>query len=258
MAKKKIFISCWYTEGCVHWGGRSGYRSSEKRIFDRYDFRLLWCLSVSSPSCSAPDSTSWDQFTSSLLLLLRSSRPISQCQFVALYGFQPPSVPSVDVSPSPPTVRWKPQALPSCALTSSHATGRCPLQLPSKPHQLSWKEKNKTLYLPFTSLSSFWVSASGSVNPSSHDTGIENRFFEGVEGQGKNPKYSLTDLDNEYFRTVGEIIAVSLAQGGPAPAFLKEWCYGFICTGDMDLCSLSKQDVTDQESSLLITKVGIW
>uniref|UniRef100_A0A3B3HCP9 HECT domain-containing protein n=1 Tax=Oryzias latipes TaxID=8090 RepID=A0A3B3HCP9_ORYLA len=72
--------------------------------------------------------------------------------------------------------------------------------------------------------------------------GIENRFFEGVEGQGKNPKYSLTFVDNEYFRTVGEINAVSLAQGGPAPAFLKEWCYGFICTGDIDLCSLSKED----------------
>ncbi|KAF6721773.1 G2/M phase-specific E3 ubiquitin-protein ligase, partial [Oryzias melastigma] len=86
-------------------------------------------------------------------------------------------------------------------------------------------------------------------------SGIENRFFEGAETQGKNPKYSLTDLDNENFRTVGEIMAVSIAQGGPAPAFLKEWCNRFLCHGEIDLGSLSKKDVTDRESSFLITRV---
>uniref|UniRef100_A0AAQ5Y463 HECT domain-containing protein n=1 Tax=Amphiprion ocellaris TaxID=80972 RepID=A0AAQ5Y463_AMPOC len=86
-------------------------------------------------------------------------------------------------------------------------------------------------------------------------SGIENRFFEGPGSQGKNPKYSLTDLDDENFRTVGEIIAVSLAQGGPAPAFFKEWCYRFLCTGEVDFSYLSKEDVADQESSLLISSV---
>lgn len=33
-------------------------------------------------------------------------------------------------------------------------------------------------------------------------SGIENGFFEGAGNQGKNPKYSLTDLDNENFRFV--------------------------------------------------------
>lgn len=33
-------------------------------------------------------------------------------------------------------------------------------------------------------------------------SGIESRFFEGPENKGKNPKYSLTDLDNENFRLV--------------------------------------------------------
>uniref|UniRef100_A0A673BNW8 HECT domain-containing protein n=1 Tax=Sphaeramia orbicularis TaxID=375764 RepID=A0A673BNW8_9TELE len=73
-------------------------------------------------------------------------------------------------------------------------------------------------------------------------SGIENRFFEGAGNQGKNPKYSLSDLDNENFRTIGEIMAVSLAQGGPPPAFLKEWCYNFLCTGEIDFHSLSKED----------------
>ncbi|XP_039866267.1 uncharacterized protein LOC120720599 [Simochromis diagramma] len=86
-------------------------------------------------------------------------------------------------------------------------------------------------------------------------SGIESRFFEGLENKGKNPKYSLTDLDNENFRTVGEIIAVSLAQGGPSPAFFKEWCYNFLCSGEVDFSCLSKEDVADVESSLLIRKV---
>ncbi|XP_029979546.1 uncharacterized protein LOC115411511 isoform X2 [Sphaeramia orbicularis] len=86
-------------------------------------------------------------------------------------------------------------------------------------------------------------------------SGIENRFFEGAGNQGKNPKYSLSDLDNENFRTIGEIMAVSLAQGGPPPAFLKEWCYNFLCTGEIDFHSLSKEDVADLESCLLISRV---
>ncbi|XP_019206371.1 G2/M phase-specific E3 ubiquitin-protein ligase-like [Oreochromis niloticus] len=79
-------------------------------------------------------------------------------------------------------------------------------------------------------------------------SGIESRFFDGPENKGKNPKYSLTNLDNENFRTVGEIIAVSLAQGGPSPAF-------FLCSGEVDFSCLSKEDVADVESSLLISKV---
>uniref|UniRef100_A0A8C9ZTH1 HECT domain-containing protein n=1 Tax=Sander lucioperca TaxID=283035 RepID=A0A8C9ZTH1_SANLU len=63
-------------------------------------------------------------------------------------------------------------------------------------------------------------------------SGIENRFFEGAGNQDKNPKYSLTDLDNENFRTIGEIMSVNLAQGGPPPAFLRGWCYNFLCTGE--------------------------
>ncbi|XP_051802261.1 uncharacterized protein LOC110964566 isoform X1 [Acanthochromis polyacanthus] len=83
-------------------------------------------------------------------------------------------------------------------------------------------------------------------------SGIEKR---GPGNQGKNPKYSLTDLDNDNFRTIGEIMAVSLAQGGPPPAFLKEWCYNFLCTGEVDCHSLSTEDVADLESSLLISRV---
>ncbi|KAK1893714.1 Isoleucine--tRNA ligase [Dissostichus eleginoides] len=54
-------------------------------------------------------------------------------------------------------------------------------------------------------------------------SGIENRFFEGAGNQGKNPKYSLTDLDTT--------------------------------SGEVDIHSLSKEDVSDIESGLLISKV---
>lgn len=57
-------------------------------------------------------------------------------------------------------------------------------------------------------------------------------------------------------RTIGEIMAVSLAQGGPPPAFLKEWCYNFLCTGEVDFHSLSKEDVADLDSCLLISRVS--
>ncbi|KAK5929864.1 hypothetical protein CgunFtcFv8_011059 [Champsocephalus gunnari] len=41
--------------------------------------------------------------------------------------------------------------------------------------------------------------------------GIEGRFFEGPQQQ-RIPRYSLNDLDSDLYRTVGEILAVSLAQ----------------------------------------------
>ncbi|KAL0969695.1 hypothetical protein UPYG_G00231000 [Umbra pygmaea] len=44
--------------------------------------------------------------------------------------------------------------------------------------------------------------------------GIEKRFFEGGDN-GKAPKYSMTDMDQHNFKTVGEIFAVSITQGGP-------------------------------------------
>lgn len=60
--------------------------------------------------------------------------------------------------------------------------------------------------------------------------------------------------DNSYLYTetfstlLTELLAVSLAQGGPPPAFFKEWCYNFLCTGEIDFHSLSKEDVADVES----------
>ncbi|XP_072567745.1 G2/M phase-specific E3 ubiquitin-protein ligase-like [Paramormyrops kingsleyae] len=82
--------------------------------------------------------------------------------------------------------------------------------------------------------------------------GIEQYLFEGEEGKGKAPKYSLNDLDNGHFRAAGQIFAVSLAQGGPAPKFLQEWCFTFIVTGELNV---SKDNIYDPEFSQIVTEV---
>uniref|UniRef100_A0A3B4DHW5 HECT domain-containing protein n=1 Tax=Pygocentrus nattereri TaxID=42514 RepID=A0A3B4DHW5_PYGNA len=86
--------------------------------------------------------------------------------------------------------------------------------------------------------------------------GIEKRFFEGSR-HGKRPKYSLCDLDKGHFKTVGEIMAASLAQGGPAPNFLALWCYNFLCSGSLDLKNVDKTDLGDNQYTNLISKFTI-
>ncbi|XP_073767065.1 uncharacterized protein isoform X2 [Danio rerio] len=77
--------------------------------------------------------------------------------------------------------------------------------------------------------------------------GFEKRLFEGDSKNGKMPKYSLNDLDNELFKVAGEIFAVSIAQGGPAPWFMQEWCYEYLATGN-----IRRDGVHDTEISPLI------
>ncbi|XP_073340494.1 G2/M phase-specific E3 ubiquitin-protein ligase-like isoform X1 [Pagrus major] len=80
--------------------------------------------------------------------------------------------------------------------------------------------------------------------------GIEKRLFEGDGEKGKMPKYLLNDLDDELFRAAGEIFAVSIAQGGPAPRYLQKWCYDFLVSGN-----LSADDVYDTTHSPLIQAI---
>ena len=54
-------------------------------------------------------------------------------------------------------------------------------------------------------------------------------------------------------RVAGEIFAVSLAQGGPAPTFLQEWCNNFLLTGNLE--NITREDVNDLEFSSLIKMV---
>ncbi|XP_026095494.1 uncharacterized protein LOC113067310 isoform X4 [Carassius auratus] len=87
---------------------------------------------------------------------------------------------------------------------------------------------------------------------------IEKRLFvEGPDKKGKNPVYCLNSLDCNYFRTAGEVMAASLAQGGPCPNFLREWCFSYLFSGDSDSIQVSASDVTDLELLQLIVKSTI-
>ncbi|KAL7383838.1 hypothetical protein ABVT39_019018 [Epinephelus coioides] len=86
--------------------------------------------------------------------------------------------------------------------------------------------------------------------------GIEGRFFEGPQHQ-KGPRYSLTDLDSGLYRTVGEILAVSLAQGGPSPAFFSPWTYSYLCIGKINPTFLNSDAVADVQLRGLIEQVEL-
>ncbi|XP_075888901.1 uncharacterized protein LOC142892574 [Nelusetta ayraudi] len=86
---------------------------------------------------------------------------------------------------------------------------------------------------------------------------IENRpFVGGPDKKGKNPLYCLNSLDSRFFRSAGEVMAASLAQGGPCPNFMREWCFRYLCSGDADSILVSASDVTDLELSLLVERIN--
>ncbi|XP_039650194.1 G2/M phase-specific E3 ubiquitin-protein ligase-like [Perca fluviatilis] len=84
--------------------------------------------------------------------------------------------------------------------------------------------------------------------------GIESHFFEGPEHQ-RSPRYSLTDFDSGLYKTVGEILAVSLAQGGPAPAFFSPWTYSYLCSGQINPTTLNRDSVADVQLQGLLDQV---
>lgn len=51
-------------------------------------------------------------------------------------------------------------------------------------------------------------------------------------------------------RVAGEIFAVSIAQGGPPPRFMQEWCYEYLVTGN-----IKRDGVHDTEISPLIKMI---
>ena len=57
-------------------------------------------------------------------------------------------------------------------------------------------------------------------------------------------------------RSAREVMAASLAQGGPCSNFMRERCFKYLCSGDSDSILVSASDVTDSELSLLIERVN--
>ncbi|XP_039682313.1 uncharacterized protein LOC120575584 [Perca fluviatilis] len=65
----------------------------------------------------------------------------------------------------------------------------------------------------------------------------------------------MTDMDKHHFKTVGEILAVSIAQGGPPPNFFMDWCYNYMSTGELDQEAITEMAVTDPELIDLIQEI---
>ncbi|KAI7811684.1 putative G2/M phase-specific E3 ubiquitin-protein ligase-like [Triplophysa rosa] len=51
-------------------------------------------------------------------------------------------------------------------------------------------------------------------------------------------------------------MAVSLAQGGPPPVFLREWCFQYLCSGDHDSIRVNSCHSTDDMSEFTDEIVG--
>lgn len=90
------------------------------------------------------------------------------------------------------------------------------------------------------------------------DTGAMSQEFlaEVISDMGRevSPHGSPTDstyyVQNGTFRTYGEIVAVSLAQGGPPPCFLEQCVYESM-SKSVDMINIQEADVTTKEQQLL-------
>lgn len=90
------------------------------------------------------------------------------------------------------------------------------------------------------------------------DTGAMSQEFlaEVISDMGRevSPHGSPTDstyyVQNGTFRTCGEIVAVSLAQGGPPPCFLEQCVYESM-SKSVDMINIQEADVTTKEQQLL-------
>jgi hypothetical protein len=96
------------------------------------------------------------------------------------------------------------------------------------------------------------------------ESGIDNgalakEFFTNLVSEiGENifpngsPKDSMLDVHNGTFYTCGQIVAASIAQGGPPPSFLEDCVYAMLVNSNVDLSTLVPQThLTSQEQALL-------
>lgn len=68
---------------------------------------------------------------------------------------------------------------------------------------------------------------------------------------GGAPVNSTYNVQNGYFQSCGEIVAVSLAQGGPPPCFLEECVYDTLVNPETDLNNLNEKHITPEERKML-------
>ena len=70
------------------------------------------------------------------------------------------------------------------------------------------------------------------------------------------PMHSITALVNNEFRIAGELMALSFAQGGPAPCILAEEVFDYLVCGMESVTAITWADRLSDKAKLLIKQVG--
>ena len=59
----------------------------------------------------------------------------------------------------------------------------------------------------------------------------ERYFIVANEEEGREPSLDLVSVTNGTVRSIGQLFAASLCQGGPVPSFLGPWVYYYLIGG---------------------------
>lgn len=62
-------------------------------------------------------------------------------------------------------------------------------------------------------------------------------------------------MENGSFKVVGQVIAMSILQEGPPPAFIANWVYHYLCTPDVTAISLIDDDIVNPDIRTLVKRV---
>ena len=62
---------------------------------------------------------------------------------------------------------------------------------------------------------------------------MQTNLFEGTEHSGLSPEPHVDAVGNGFFKAIGQVMAMSVLQEGPPPAFLANWVYNYLCTPEI-------------------------
>ena len=54
-------------------------------------------------------------------------------------------------------------------------------------------------------------------------------------------------MANGFFKAIGQVMAMSVLQEGPPPAFLANWVYNYLCTPEITDISLADDDIVNPD-----------
>ena len=82
-----------------------------------------------------------------------------------------------------------------------------------------------------------------------------NLFVESVVGNGFVPAHSTTGLINKHYIYIGNLISMSIVQGGPGPTCFADWVYDYMVHG-IDGLHISKENIPLDGIKAFVSKVS--